>query len=86
MGILGSILTTIATFINKMSALIPGFNSDTGKLSSSIAFMNTLLSKVDVIFPVSEVGKVLSLVISIYLALSAFYFITRAINLLRGSG
>lgn len=87
MGILGGALTKIAEFINSLASKIPSFNSDTGNLVSSIQTMNSVLDQANKVFPaISHAGVVLGLMVGIYIALTAFYFIQRAINLLRGAG
>lgn len=86
MGFLGGALSAVASFIDGVANLIPSFKSDTGSLGSSVATMNDLLSKCNKFFPVQDVCIVLGLMIGIYIALNLFYWIQRAINLLRGAG
>lgn len=87
MGLLGGIINLVANFINVLGNLVPGINPDSGgKLSESVALLNKFLAKANTIFPLDTVSKILSLMIGIYIGLLTFYFVTRAINLLRGSG
>lgn len=86
MGFLGGALSAVAGFIDSVANLIPSFKSDTGSLGNSVSTMNDLLTKCNEFFPVSDVCIVLGLMIGIYIALNLFYWIQRAINLLRGSG
>lgn len=86
MGFLGDALSAVAGFIDSLSNMIPSFKSDTGSLSSSVSTVNSLLVEANKIFPLDTVSIVLGLMIAIFIALSAFYWIQRAINLIRGSG
>ena len=86
MGILGDALSAIAGFIDGIASLIPGMSSNPGAVASAVNTVDGVLSKANNIFPVDTVGTVLALMIGRYIALNAFYWIQRAINLLRGSG
>lgn len=79
------VLNGVTSVINAMSAVLIGF-SFTRNLGQDIAKISPYLQKANMIIPVSEGLTVLSLFIAVQLALVAYYWITRAINLLRGAG
>lgn len=86
MGFLGAAMSKVASFIDSLASLIPSFESDTGNLSSAVGTVNSLLVQCNKVFPVDTVCTVLGLMIGIFIILNAFYWIQRAVNLLRGSG
>ena len=87
MGLLGDFINLVSKFINVLGNLVPGINPDAGgKLSESVNMINKFLAKANTIFPIDTLSKILSLMLGIYIGLLTFYFVTRAINLLRGSG
>lgn len=79
------ILNGVTKTINAMSAVLGGF-SFTRNLAADIAKVGPYLQKANSIIPVSEALTVLSLYIAVQIALIAYYWITRALNLLRGAG
>lgn len=87
MGLLGDFINLVSNFITVLGNLVPGINPDAGgKLSESVNMINKFLAKANTIFPIDTLSKILSLMLGIYIGLLTFYFVTRAINLLRGSG
>lgn len=86
MGFLGSALSKIAGFIDGICKIMPGFLSDTGHLQESINTLNGAISMCNEIFPVDTICIVLGLMVGIYIALNVFYWLQRAINVVRGSG
>ena len=87
MGLLGDFINLVSKFITVLGNLVPGINPDAGgKLSESVNMINKFLAKANNIFPIDTLSKILSLMLGIYIGLLTFYFVTRAINLLRGSG
>lgn len=87
MGLLGDFINLVSKFITVLANLVPGINPDAGgKLSESVNMINKFLAKANTIFPIDTLSKILSLMLGIYIGLLTFYFVTRAINLLRGSG
>lgn len=79
------VLNGVTKTINAMATVLQGF-SFTRNLGQDIAKISPYLQKANMILPISEALTVLSLIIAVQLALVAYYWITRAINLLRGAG
>lgn len=79
------VLNGVTTVINAMAAVLQGF-SFTRNLGQDVAKIGPYLQKANMILPISEGLTVLSLIVAVQLALIAYYWITRAINLLRGAG
>lgn len=79
------ILGGVIKVIDAMAAVLSGF-SFTRDLGQDVAKISPYLQKANMILPISEALLVLSLIIAVQLALVAYYWITRAINLLRGAG
>ena len=79
------LLNGLASFIDKVSTVVPRFEfiEDVG---SHIAVLVPYFQKANMFFPIDTLFRVMSLFITLQLILISFYFITRAINLLRGSG
>lgn len=86
MGFLGSLLSSVAKLMDMVVSKLPVINLDNNAFSSSIAFMNNLLSTVNIIFPVDVCGTILGILAVFFLAMLAFYFVQRLINLVRGAG
>lgn len=84
MGILGGLLQVVAKMIDTVASKLPVV--DIPNFSSSIAYMNSILSIVNAIFPLNVCGLVLGIQASFFVAMLIFYFIQRAINLIRGAG
>lgn len=79
------VLNGVTKVIDAMASVLQGF-SFTRDLGQDIAKIGPYLQKANMILPVSEALTVLSLWITVSLALIAYYWITRALNLLRGAG
>ncbi|KVV25791.1 hypothetical protein [Burkholderia ubonensis] len=79
------ILNAITGMMNTMSVVLGNW-SFTRNLGQDMAMIMPYLQKANMILPVSEFLSVLSLWIGLQLVLAAYYWITRAINLLRGAG
>ncbi|GAE10032.1 hypothetical protein [Paenibacillus sp. JCM 10914] len=79
------ILNAVTGMINTMSVVL-GSWSFTRNLGQDMALIVPYLQKANMLLPVSEFFAVLSLWIGLQLVLAAYYWITRAINLLRGAG
>jgi hypothetical protein len=79
------ILGGVSKMIRAMSAVLDGF-SFTRDLSADIRVLSEYYQKANVLVPVNEALKVGALFITVQLCLIAYYWITRAINLLRGAG
>lgn len=86
MGILGAIMTAVANVINTFMSKLPGFKFDTSQLGQSVTTINKCITVANVIFPMDTVGQVLSILCAFAVAMLAFYFVQRIINLLRGAG
>ncbi|MNW44041.1 hypothetical protein D3C74_212580 [compost metagenome] len=71
--------------LNTMSALL-GSWSFTRNLAADLQAIMPYLQKANMILPVSEFLAVLAVWVGLQIVLAAFYWITRAINLLRGAG
>lgn len=71
--------------INMMAAVLGGF-SFTRNLGADLAKVGPYLQKANMILPVDAVLAVLGLYVSVNIALAAYYWINRTINLLRGAG
>lgn len=79
------ILNGVTKVINAMAQVLQGF-SFTRNLGEDIAKISPYLQKANAIIPVDAALTVLSLFVAVNLALVAYYWITRAINLIRGAG
>lgn len=79
------VLGGVTKVINAMSVVLQGF-SFTRNLGADVAKVSPYLQKANMILPISEGLAVLGLYIAVQLALIAYYWVTRAINLLRGAG
>jgi hypothetical protein len=79
------VLNAVSTMLNAMSAVLMGW-SFTRDLGADIGKIMPYLQKANMILPVSEFLAVLAIWIGLQLVLAAYYWITRAVNLLRGAG
>jgi len=79
------ILGAVSKTISGMSKILGGF-SFTRNLGEDLAKVTPYLQKANYFLPMSETLTVLALYLTVNLALIAYYWITRAINLLRGAG
>lgn len=79
------ILDAITGTINSMAMVLKGF-SFTRNLGEDLSKISPYLEKANMIIPVDAALTVLGLYITVNLALIAYYWITRALNLLRGAG
>lgn len=78
-------LGAVTKVINGAAAILRGF-SFTRNLADDVAALAPYLRKGNALVPIDTALAVISLVIAVQLALAAYYWITRAINLLRGAG
>lgn len=79
------ILGGVSDLLNTMSAALGGWTF-ARDLASDFAKMQPYLRKANAIIPINDALTVLGLYAGVQLALVAYYWITRAINLLRGAG
>lgn len=79
------ILNAVSGLINAMSVML-GSWSFTRNLAGDFALIMPYLRKANSILPVSEFLAVLALWVGLQIVLIAYYWINRAINLLRGAG
>jgi hypothetical protein len=79
------LLGGVTKVINAMAAVLQGF-SFTRDLGQDIAKISPYLQKANALLPIDAALTVLGLYITVQLALVAYYWITRTINLLRGAG
>lgn len=79
------ILNALSGMISTMSKILGGW-SFTRDLAADMNMIMPYLQKANMILPVSEFLTCLSIWIGLQLVLAAYYWITRAINLLRGAG
>lgn len=79
------ILGGVTSLIDGMSAVLGGW-SWTHDLGADLAKINPWFKKANMLLPVSAFLTVMALYVTVQLALMAYYWITRAINLLRGAG
>lgn len=79
------ILNAVSGLMNKMS-LVLGSWSFTRNLAGDFGLIMPYLRKANMLLPVSDLLSVLSLWVGLQIVLIAYYWINRAINLLRGAG
>lgn len=79
------ILNGVTGLINTMSKVLGSF-SFTRDLGADIGKITPYIQKANVLIPVDAALSVLALFITVNLLLMAYYWVTRAINLLRGAG
>lgn len=79
------LLGGVTKVINSMAAILQGW-SWTHNLGTDLALVSPYLKKANAFLPVDSTLAVLGLWVSVNLALAAYYWITRAINLIRGAG
>lgn len=79
------ILNAVSGMLNAMSVVL-GSWSFTRDLGADLGKVMPYLQKANAILPVSEFLAVLALWIGLQVVLIAYYWINRAINLLRGAG
>ena len=75
----------LADFLSSFSSVL-GSWSFTRDLAEDINSIMPYWHKANYLLPVSETLTVLTLFITLQLVLMAYYWITRAINLIRGAG
>lgn len=79
------ILNALTGAINGMATILQGW-SFTRNLGNDLAEVTPYLQKANMILPIDAALNVLALYLGVQLALIAYYWITRTINLLRGAG
>lgn len=79
------ILGGVSKLIKGMAMILKGF-SWTHNIGTDLEAINPYLKKANILLPMDAALTVLSLYITVQLCLVAYYWITRAINLLRGAG
>lgn len=79
------ILNAVTGTINGAASILQGFRF-TRDLGQDIAKITPYITKANYIIPVDAAMAVLGLFITLQLALIAYYWVTRAINLVRGAG
>jgi hypothetical protein len=79
------ILGGVAGFLSKMSKVLGGW-SFPGDLGETVSRLTPYLQKANMFIPISTVMIVFGVYIGLQLVLMAYYWITRAINLIRGAG
>lgn len=80
-----SLLNAVSGIINTMSVVLGNW-SFTRDLGQDMKMIMPYFQKANMLLPVSEFLTVLGVWIGLQLVLAAYYWITRAINLLRGAG
>lgn len=86
MGVLANLINSVATFINKQSDKIPSLNFPERNIGDIVGAISDCLYVANKIFPIDELLIILGILISFAIAMIGFYWIQRAINLLRGAG
>lgn len=79
------VLRGVTGVINAMASVLQGF-SFTRNLGEDIAKISPYLQKANMLLPIDAALAVLGLWVAVNLALVAYYWITRTINLIRGAG
>ena len=79
------ILGALASALRGMSAVLGGW-SFARDLAQDIERIRPYLEKANMIIPIDTALTILSIYLALQLVLIAYYWITRAINLLRGAG
>lgn len=79
------ILEALTKAMNGMSNVLGGW-SFTRNLANDLNTIKPYLEKANMLIPVDTALEVLGLYLGLQLVLIAYYWITRALNLLRGAG
>lgn len=79
------LLGAVSGTLNAMAAVLPGFTF-ARDLSADIAKITPYIQKANYMLPVDAAMNVLSLFCALQVCMILYYWITRAINLLRGAG
>lgn len=79
------ILGGVTKVLNSMSKVLPGFKF-AHDVAADINLIMPYFQKANAFLPISAVLTVLGLFVTVNLALMAYYWVTRAINLIRGAG
>jgi hypothetical protein len=79
------IINGVAGFLNVMSVVLGGW-SFPHDLAADLTKISPYLQKANMFVPIDEVLICLGLFIALQAVLMAYYWITRAINLIRGAG
>lgn len=79
------VLNAVTGTINAMSTVLVGWTF-TRNLGEDMAKITPYMQKANVLVPVDAALNVLALWIGVNLALIAYYWISRTLNLLRGAG
>jgi hypothetical protein len=85
-GVLASLINKVSDFVNSLGNQIPSFNMPSTNWGEYIATINACIYTANIIFPMDQVLIVLGILISFSFVMFAFYWIQRALNILRGSG
>lgn len=86
MGILAGLIDKVASFVSSLGDKIPKLDIPDLPLSTYVGTLNDCLYVANQIFPIDELLVVLGLLIAFSFIMWAFYWIQRAINLIRGAG
>lgn len=78
-------LNAVSGLLNTAADALGGW-SFTRNLAGDVRTVMPYLQKANYLLPVSEYLAVLAIWVAVNMALAAYYWITRAINLLRGAG
>lgn len=84
MGILAALINKVADFINNIQ--VPSFNFPTQNWSRWSGAISDCLYTANIIFPIDQILIVFGILVTFAFCMVSFYWIQRAINLLRGSG
>lgn len=79
------LLNAVTKVLNTASAALPGFTF-LHNIAADIGAIMPYLQKANAILPMDTLLAVMGLGLAVNLALLAYYWITRAINLIRGAG
>lgn len=79
------IINGVAGFLSTMSKVLGGW-SFPRNLANDVAAVKPYLQKANMILPMDETLTCLGLYVGLMLVLMAYYWVTRAINLIRGAG
>jgi hypothetical protein len=81
-----SILDGVASVLDKVFSLLPGFGVDTRVLSSSMNTIVDYVGKANKILPIDTLFAAITLFVAYSVAMAALWAAMRLINLVRGAG
>lgn len=84
--VITSFLNGVASLLDTIFNLLPGFSVDNGKLTSALTTIFDYVKKANKIFPIDTLFTVIGLFVAFSLAMAALWAAMRLINLIRGAG